>query len=81
MRVKPVRIAQDWKVSAYYDWAEQEDPLETFWGCNVKLREIFNTLNTIRDVLVELACGQVRHMARILNYRSLCDKIEWGCCG
>ncbi len=76
------RVAQDWKVSGYYDRAEEEDYLGGFWRLKAKsplfpkakFRPLFDKLNT--RTLVELACGHGRHTAHILANRKYSDKIE-----
>ena len=68
------RVAQDWKTNPYYDRAEKEDWLETFWGPKVRFRKLFDRLNT--RTLVELACGHGRHAARIFERPEFCRAIE-----
>jgi SAM-dependent methyltransferase len=62
-------VASDWKISKYYDHAEQQDWTDVFWRPETHFRRLFETLN--RRVLVDLACGHGRHSARILGDISL----------
>jgi hypothetical protein len=68
------RVAQDWKVSLYYDRAEEEDWLGGFWRRKAKFPQLFAKLNT--RVLVELACGHGRHTAYILANPRFADNVE-----
>lgn len=72
------QIARDWEVgsyaSFYYNRAEKEDWLETFWHPKSKFRQLFDRLNT--RALVELGCGHGRHTARILNSQEYRDKVD-----
>ena len=62
------RVAEDWKVSDYYDRAEQEDWMKTFWGPELQFRRLFEKLDT--RVTIDLACGHGRHSARLLGIRT-----------
>jgi SAM-dependent methyltransferase len=67
-------VAQDWKENAYYNRAEEQDWLATFWDPKSKFRQLFGRLNM--HTLVELACGHGRHTAHIVNNPELCCGIE-----
>jgi SAM-dependent methyltransferase len=67
-------VAQDWKESAYYARAEEQDWLAQFWDLKSEFRRLFGRLNM--HTLVELACGHGRHTAHIINNPELCRGIE-----
>jgi SAM-dependent methyltransferase len=69
-----LQIAQDWKVHAYYNRAEEEDWLKPFWSPTRQFRPLFDRLNT--RTVVELACGHSRHTARMLDDPEFRDRIE-----
>ena len=60
-------VAADWKVSDYYDDAEQ-DTWTLFWKLETPFRRLFDQLDTTSTV--ELACGHGRHCGRLLSTKT-----------
>src|SRR3954447_19686204 len=57
-------IARDWMHSPYY--AEAESWLDVFWSYEGPFRAYFDQLDLTE--VVELACGQGRHAAKVVNH-------------
>lgn len=60
-------IADDWKVSDYYDLAECDESIDAFWRAGWPFRRLFDGLDT--RVAIDLACGHGRHSAKLLDLR------------
>ena len=58
-------IAREWRQNPYYDRAELQDWLDTFWADDSQFRAKFAQLDV--SCLVDLACGHGRHAAQIIT--------------
>jgi SAM-dependent methyltransferase len=56
-------IAREWRQNPYYERAERQDWMDTFWADGSPFRSKFAQLEV--SCLVELACGHGRHAERI----------------
>ncbi len=59
------QIAEDWSEHRYYEDAEQEGWIKTFWGPDSVFRKCFERLD-LQNV-VEIGCGRGRHAAQCLD--------------